>query len=52
MIPPALQQRFVDEADAFTPGNPTHVHTLPGSHSPALARPQALAQMLAEIARG
>lgn len=52
VIPPALQQRFVDEADAFTPGNPTHVHTLPGSHSPALARPQALAQMLAEIARG
>jgi pimeloyl-ACP methyl ester carboxylesterase len=51
VIPPALQRRFVTEADAFTPDNPTHVHALPGSHSPYLSRPDALAELLATIAR-
>lgn len=50
VIPPALQHRFAAEADAFTPDNPTRVHALPGSHSPYLARPDALAALLATIA--
>lgn len=52
VILPALQQRFIDEADAFTPANRTHVHELDSSHSPFVSQPEALAQLLAEIARG
>ncbi|MEP6826082.1 MAG: alpha/beta fold hydrolase [Ramlibacter sp.] len=49
-IRPALQQRFIDEADAFVPGRKTTVHTLDTSHSPFISAPQALAQMLHGIA--
>lgn len=49
-ILPALQQRFIDEADAFTPGNPTQVHELNTGHSPFLSAPKALADLLAKIA--
>lgn len=48
-IRPALQQRFIAEADAFTPGNPTVVHTLEASHSPFLSQEAALAGLLARI---
>lgn len=48
---PALQQRFVDEADAFAPGNPTHVHQLDSSHSPFMSQPAVLAGVLADIAK-
>lgn len=49
-LPRALQQRFVTEADAFTPGNPTRVRTLDTSHSPFLSQPQQLADALLAIA--
>ncbi|KVE35614.1 peptidase M13 [Burkholderia sp. TSV86] len=48
---PALQQRFIDEADALTPDNRTHVHALDSSHSPFISQPQRLADLLADIAR-
>jgi pimeloyl-ACP methyl ester carboxylesterase len=49
-ILPALQQRFIAEADAFVPGNPTRVHELKTSHSPFVSAPAALADLLAMIA--
>jgi pimeloyl-ACP methyl ester carboxylesterase len=49
-ILPALQQRFIAEADAFVPGNPTRVHELKTSHSPFVSAPTALADLLAMIA--
>ncbi len=49
-IRPALQERFIGEADAFVPGKPTKVHRLDSSHSPFLSQPQRLADLLASIA--
>ena len=49
-IRPALQQRFIDEADAFVPGNPTVVHELRSSHSPFLSQPEVLVELLVRIA--
>ena len=49
-IPPALQQRFIETADAFSPENKTVVHTLNTSHSPFYSAPKDLAVMLAQIA--
>ncbi|NOT45414.1 MAG: alpha/beta fold hydrolase [Acidobacteria bacterium] len=51
-ILPALQDRFIAEADAFAPDNPTRVHELDTSHSPFIAAPAALADLLARIAAG
>jgi pimeloyl-ACP methyl ester carboxylesterase len=51
-IRPELQARFIADADAFVPSNPTVVHTLDASHSPFLSQPQALAALLARIAGG
>ena len=48
-IPPALQQRFIDAADAFTPTNKTVVHTMNTSHSPFLSAPKELGALLAQI---
>lgn len=45
-IRPALQARFIAEADAAFPENPTSVVTLPASHSPFLAMPHELADVL------
>ena len=50
-VMPALQDRFIREADAYTPGNPTEVITLAASHSPFLSIPGALAEALAKLAR-
>lgn len=50
-IRPALQQRFIDEANAFAPDRPTRVHTLDSSHSPFLSQPNLLAELLVSIAR-
>jgi pimeloyl-ACP methyl ester carboxylesterase len=50
-IRPALQQRFIDEANAFVPDKPTQVHELNSSHSPFLSQPKVLAELLAKIAR-
>ncbi|MGU7784152.1 alpha/beta fold hydrolase [Burkholderia sp. PU8-34] len=51
VILPALQQRFIDEADAFAPDNPTHVHQLDSSHSPFVSQPAVLAGVLTDIAK-
>lgn len=48
-LPPAAQWRFVKEADARTPGNPTEVRTLPTSHSPFVSQPEQLAEILLEL---
>ncbi|GAB2920137.1 alpha/beta hydrolase [Paraburkholderia jirisanensis] len=47
---PALQQRFIDLADAFVPQRPTVVHRIDASHAPLLSQPETLADMLAGIA--
>lgn len=49
-VMPALQDRFIREADAFTPGNRTRVLTLAASHSPFLSMPAELARALATLA--
>lgn len=49
-VMPALQDRFIREADAFTPGNRTEVLTLAASHSPFVSMPGELARALAELA--
>jgi hypothetical protein len=49
-IRPALQQRFIDLADAFVPQRPTVVHRIDASHAPLLSQPETLADMLAGIA--
>lgn len=51
VILPALQRRFIAEADAFMPERPTRVHALDSSHSPFLSQPDTLAELLAGIAR-
>ena len=51
-IKPALQQLFINEADAFTPKNLTHVHQLDSSHSPFMSKPQELVALLEAIAAG
>ena len=50
-IRPPLQQRFIDEANAFVPGNQTQVYELQSSHSPFLSQPRELAALLSRIAR-
>ncbi len=49
-VMPALQDRFIREADAFTPGNRTEVLTLAASHSPFVSMPGELARALAQLA--
>jgi pimeloyl-ACP methyl ester carboxylesterase len=50
-IRPALQRRFIAEADIAFPGNPTTVHTLDASHSPFLSMPGQVADIVLELAR-
>jgi pimeloyl-ACP methyl ester carboxylesterase len=49
-VMPALQDRFIREADAFAPDNPTQVITLAASHSPFVSMPEELAQAIAVLA--
>jgi pimeloyl-ACP methyl ester carboxylesterase len=49
-IRPALQQRFIDLADAFVPERPTVVHRINTGHAPLLSKPETLADILASIA--
>jgi hypothetical protein len=49
-LPLRLQQRFIDEADAFTPANRTRVRDLDSSHSPFISQPGQLAAALVAIA--
>ncbi|MFD4753707.1 alpha/beta hydrolase [Streptomyces sp. NPDC058426] len=51
-IPLAMQDRMIREADTLTPGNPTKVRTLPGSHLHWLVRPTGAAAVLTELAGG
>jgi pimeloyl-ACP methyl ester carboxylesterase len=48
-VRPAMQQRFIDAADAFTPDNPTHVVEMYSCHSPFHCDPARLAQILAAL---
>ena len=50
-IPPALQQKFIDTADASSPMNKTVVQSLNASHSPFFSVPKNLADTLSSIAR-
>lgn len=49
-LQPALQDRWIAEADALTPGNPTTVYPLAASHSPFISQPDRLAGILLEVA--
>jgi pimeloyl-ACP methyl ester carboxylesterase len=51
-IRPAMQRRFVEEADAFVPQRPTVVHSLDASHGAVVSQPGALAELLVGIANG
>lgn len=45
-IRPALQRKFIADADAAFPANPTDVRELDSSHSPFLSMPAALAALI------
>ncbi|MEV0219789.1 alpha/beta fold hydrolase [Streptomyces sp. NPDC050704] len=47
---PRLQQKFIDDADAAFPDNPTSVVTLDSSHSPFLSMPQQVADIVTKLA--
>ncbi|MEU3620886.1 alpha/beta hydrolase [Amycolatopsis coloradensis] len=49
-IPIALQDRFIKEADALTPDNPTDVHSLESSHVGFLLHPREAATILSGLA--
>jgi pimeloyl-ACP methyl ester carboxylesterase len=51
IIRPALQQRFIADADAAFPGNPTSVHILDASHSPFLSMPGQVAEIVLKLTR-
>jgi pimeloyl-ACP methyl ester carboxylesterase len=46
VIPPAVQERFIADADAAFPTNPTHVLGLDASHSPFLSMPDQVANIV------
>jgi hypothetical protein len=48
-IRPALQAKFIAEADAAFPDNPTSVVPLDASHSPFLSMPTALAEVVINL---
>lgn len=48
-IGPSLQARFIADADAAFPDNPTQVRELPASHSPFLSMPAELAEVLVSL---
>ena len=48
-IRPALQRRFIDEADAAFGENPTRVFELDSSHSPFLSMPERVADVVTSI---
>jgi len=49
-VRPALQQFFIDKADAIVPKNKTDVFELDTDHSPFFSNPEGLAKILIEIA--
>lgn len=48
-IRPALQQRFITDADTAFPANPTKVHTLNAAHSPFLSMPGQVADIVLKL---
>ncbi|MFJ3802597.1 alpha/beta fold hydrolase [Streptomyces sp. NPDC090088] len=48
-VRPALQQRFIRDADAAFPDNPTSVVALDSSHSPFLSMPAQVADIVAKL---
>lgn len=50
-IRPAAQRRFITEADAAFPDNPTSVVALDASHSPFLSMPDQVADIVKELDR-
>jgi pimeloyl-ACP methyl ester carboxylesterase len=48
-IRPALQEKFVADADAAFPGNPTSVVALEASHSPFLSMPDRVADIVGKL---
>ena len=46
VVPPPLQRKFIADADAAFPANPTTVRTLESSHSPFLSMPAQLAGLV------
>ncbi|TYK44523.1 alpha/beta fold hydrolase [Actinomadura decatromicini] len=48
-IRPALQRRFIAEADAAFPDNPTTVVTLDSSHSPFLSMPDRVVDIVTKL---
>ncbi|WP_440102918.1 alpha/beta hydrolase [Streptosporangium sp. H16] len=51
LIPPALQDRFVAEADRLTPDNPTDVRSVAAPHVGPFDRPE-LVEIFSELAAG
>ncbi len=49
-IRPALQRKFIADADAAFPENPTIAHTLDASHSPFLSMPGQVADIVLQLA--
>lgn len=49
-VRPAMQQKFIDAADTFTPDNPTQVTEMDSCHSPFHSDPVRLAEILAALA--
>jgi hypothetical protein len=49
LIPPALQDRFIAEADRLTPGNPTDVRSVPAPHVGPFHRP-GLVDLFSDLA--
>lgn len=49
VIPTDLQQLFIAEADALTPGNKTDYRAFAASHTPFVSQPKALVALLAEL---
>jgi pimeloyl-ACP methyl ester carboxylesterase len=48
-VRPPLQRKFIADADAAFPGNPTDVHTLDSSHSPFLSMPGDLTDIILKL---
>jgi hypothetical protein len=48
-IRPALQQRFITDADAAFAANPTKVHSLDAAHSPFLSMPGKVADIVLKL---
>jgi hypothetical protein len=46
---PALQQKFISDADAAFPANPTSVVALDASHSPFLSMPHQVAEIVTKL---